>query len=145
MTLTYQEVSRILSIIDTAPNKDLDITMEGVRTVVTTWHQNSQSINSSDDQNQLSEVLIEQLPTLQPVFHEVSSKQLGYFQLSPEVKIGSQVQKNDLIGAISVLGNDSAKQNVESPIDGWISDICLNDRDFVEYGQTLFVLSTNDV
>jgi biotin carboxyl carrier protein len=145
MTLTYQEVSRILSIIDAAPNKDLDITMEGVRTVVTAWDQNSQSMNASENQNQVPEVSIQQSPALQPVFHEVSSKQLGYFQLFPEIKIGSQVRKKDPIGAISVLGNDSAKQNVESPIDGWISDICLSDRDFVEYGQALFVLSTKDV
>jgi|GEM_PF-3579269 len=143
MTLTFQEVSRILSIIDSAPEKDLDLTMDGLRVVVTSWCQNLQSVNSSVDLNQVVTVSAVKDPALSPLFHEIGAKQLGYFRVTPGLQVGSQVRHHDPIGTISVLGN--ATEVVEAPQDGWVSDICLNDGDFVEYGQTLVVLTTTRV
>jgi biotin carboxyl carrier protein len=143
MTLTYQEVSRILSILDAAPEKDLDLNIDGLHIVVTSWSQHTHIASSSLDQNQIATVTAEKSTALLPLFHEVSAKYLGYFHANPSSHVGSQVRNQEPIGTISVLGH--AAVVVKAPQDGWISDICVNDGDFVEYGQTLAMMTTNRI
>ena len=142
MTLTYQEVSRILTVIDAAAEEDLDLTLGGLRVAVTSWRQASQSVTSSGAPDQHEGPPADKAAALPPSLHEICARQLGYFHVAPGLQVGSQVQKGELIGTIS--GPCNVTEAVESPEEGRIADLCLSDGDFVEYAQTLVMLNTLD-
>lgn len=137
MTLTYAEVSRILTIIDSAKEEDLDLSLGGLRVAVTSWRQEAEAPTSSGAPAQA-----EALPAGKPVqpFHEIRARQLGYFLAAPGLQVGGKVWKGDLVGTISGPGDST--ERVEAPMDGRIVDLCQDDGDFVEYAQTLIMLYT---
>jgi acetyl-CoA carboxylase biotin carboxyl carrier protein len=53
----------------------------------------------------------------------------------PFVKVGSQVKKGDVLCIIEAM---KLMNEITAETDGEIVDICVNDGDVVEFGQTLF-------
>lgn len=140
MTLTYQEVSRILTIIDTAREEDLDVSLGGLRVAVTSWRQEAQVATSSMPSGEVTATPADKTPASPPLLHEIRARQLGYFRVAPGLQVGSHVRNGELIGTIS--GPANATEAVEAPQAGRLVDLCLRDGDFVEYAQTLAMLST---
>ncbi len=62
------------------------------------------------------------------------SPAVGYFTPAPELAVGQPVQAGDLLGSIDVLG---IGQEVNSPSDGIVSRLLVEDGQAVEYGQVL--------
>lgn len=142
MTLTYAEVSRILTIIDSAREEDLDLSLGGLRVVVTSWRQEAEAPGSSGAPAQAEAQPAGKPEPLPQPLHEIRARQLGYFLASPGLQVGGPVRKGDSIGTISGPGDRT--ETVEAPMDGRIVDLCLDDGDFVEYAQTLAMLDTTD-
>lgn len=140
MTLTYQEVSRILTIIDAAREEDLDLSLGGLRVAVTSWRQESPVVTSSVAPDQAEAIATDKAAASPPLLHEIRARQLGYFRVAPGLQVGRHVRNGELIGTITGPGN--ATEAVESPQAGRIVDLCLGDGDFVEYAQTLAMLDT---
>lgn len=69
---------------------------------------------------------------------EIQSFYVGLFKLNPEIKKEKTVKKGQLLGSIESVG---ISHEVISPVDGAIEEIYVKDKDIVEYGQKLFLIS----
>ena len=69
---------------------------------------------------------------------EIQSFYVGLFKLNPEIKKEKTVKKGQLLGSIESVG---ISHEVISPVDGVIEEIYVKDKDIVEYGQKLFLIS----
>ncbi len=69
---------------------------------------------------------------------------LGTFYITPEpgappfIKVGGVVDEDTTVGLIEVMKVFNA---VRSGVRGVVSEICVQSGQFVEYGQTLFLVS----
>jgi len=69
---------------------------------------------------------------------EIQSFYVGVFKLNPEIKKEKTVKKGQLLGSIESVG---ISHEVISPVDSVIEEIYVKDKDIVEYGQKLFLIS----
>ncbi len=70
------------------------------------------------------------------------SPAVGYFTPAPELAVGQPVQAGDLLGSIDVLG---IGQELNSPSDGIVSRLLVEDGQAVEYGQVLVEIDPFEV
>jgi len=70
--------------------------------------------------------------------NKIQSFYVGLFKLNPEIKKEKTVKKGQLLGSIESVG---ISHEVISPVDGVIEEIYVKDKDIVEYGQKLFLIS----
>jgi acetyl-CoA carboxylase biotin carboxyl carrier protein len=74
---------------------------------------------------------------------EIPAPMVGTFYAAPEpgaapfVKLGSTIDEETTLGLIEVMKVFNA---VQSRVRGTIADVCVQNGQFVEYGQTLFVV-----
>jgi acetyl-CoA carboxylase biotin carboxyl carrier protein len=74
---------------------------------------------------------------------EIPAPMVGTFYAAPEpgaapfVKLGSTIDEETTVGLIEVMKVFNA---VQSRVRGTIADVCVQNGQFVEYGQTLFVV-----
>jgi len=74
---------------------------------------------------------------------EIPAPIVGTFYAAPEpgaapfVKLGSKIDEETTVGLIEVMKVFNA---VQSRVRGTIADVCVQNGQFVEYGQTLFVV-----
>lgn len=142
MTLTYADVSRILTIIDSVRDEDLDLSLGGLQVAVTSWRQEPETTGSSVTPAQAKPQPADKSEPLLQTLYEIRASQLGYFVAAPGLKVGRQVRKGEPVATIA--GPGDITEEVEAPMDGRIVDLCLDDGDFVEYAQTLAMLDTTD-
>lgn len=75
---------------------------------------------------------------------EVKSPMVGVFYKAPSpdaepfVKVGSNVKKGDVLCIIEAM---KLMNEIYAEQDGIISEVCLNDGDVAEYGQSLFKMN----
>ena len=78
---------------------------------------------------------------------EITAPLLGIFHSSPSpsdmpyVQIGSRVKKGDVLCVIESM---KMMNEIPAPYDATIVDVCTSDGSLVEYGQTLFVITTDN-
>lgn len=76
-------------------------------------------------------------------FREIKSPMVGVFYTSPSpesepyVKVGTKIKKGDIICIIEAM---KLLNEINSDQDGEIAEICVDNGQVVEYGQTLFKL-----
>jgi acetyl-CoA carboxylase biotin carboxyl carrier protein len=76
----------------------------------------------------------------------INAPMVGTFYAAPEpgappfVKLGTKIDEETTVGLIEVMKVFNA---VQSRVNGVIVDICVQNSQFVEYGQTLFVVRPN--
>jgi acetyl-CoA carboxylase biotin carboxyl carrier protein len=79
---------------------------------------------------------------------EIPAPMVGTFYAAPEpgaapfVKLGSTIDEETTVGLIEVMKVFNA---VQSRVRGTIADVCVQNGEFVEYGQTLFVVKPDGV
>ena len=72
---------------------------------------------------------------------EVKSPMVGVFYAAPApdakpyVQVGDKVKKGDVLCIIEAM---KLMNEIQADADGEIADICVQNGDLVEYGQTLF-------
>ena len=75
--------------------------------------------------------------------HEITAPMVGTFYAAPEpgakpfVELGGQIDEETTVGLIEVMKVFNA---VQSRVRGKIAEVCVQNGQFVEYGQTLFVV-----
>lgn len=77
-------------------------------------------------------------PTMEsaPEFAEVTAGLVGYFRYPPKpVQLGDALAKGQIVGSISALG---LANDVESKVEGEVTEILVEDNAPVMYGQALF-------
>lgn len=78
---------------------------------------------------------------------EIPAPMVGTFYAAPEpgaapfVRLGSTIDEETTVGLIEVMKVFNA---VQSRVRGTIADVCVQNGEFVEYGQTLFVVKPNN-
>ena len=78
---------------------------------------------------------------------EIKSPLIGVFYDSPSpeavpfVKVGDKVKKGDTVCIIEAM---KMMNEINAECDGVVMDICAENGDLVEYGQTLFIISGED-
>ena len=82
--------------------------------------------------------------TIQPEVSEcktIKSPMVGTFYskssptAKPYVEVGSKVKKGDVVCIVEAM---KLMNEIESDVDGEITEICVNDGDIVDYGKVLF-------
>ena len=74
---------------------------------------------------------------------EIAAPMVGTFYAAPEpgappfVKLGTKIDEETTVGLIEIMKVFNA---VQSRVRGVIADVCVQNSQFVEYGQTLFVV-----
>jgi acetyl-CoA carboxylase biotin carboxyl carrier protein len=75
--------------------------------------------------------------------HEITAPMVGTFYAAPEpgakpfVELGGEIDEEATVGLIEVMKVFNA---VQSRVRGKIAEVCVQNGQFVEYGQTLFVV-----
>ena len=73
-----------------------------------------------------------------PTELQVESPVVGYFRaLDPAVEAGHELKAGDKVGEVLALG---LANDVPSPADGRVEEICVQDGDAVEFGQTIAIV-----
>jgi acetyl-CoA carboxylase biotin carboxyl carrier protein len=78
----------------------------------------------------------------------INAPMVGTFYAAPEpgappfVKLGSKIDEETTVGLIEIMKVFNA---VQSRVNGVIVDVCVQNSQFVEYGQTLFVVRPDAV
>ena len=143
MKMTYEEVARILAIVDMAEGEDLDFTLGDTRISLTAWP---------------AEVLAEPAPASAPAkpkavaaaskpesedsgLAEVQAKRLGLYRSVKGIRVGTRVNEGDVVAKLEDL--DGKKHPVEAPAGGRIVELCMKAGDFAEYGQSLLTIDTS--
>lgn len=73
-----------------------------------------------------------------PTERQVESPAVGYFRtLDPPVEVGNEVKAGDKVGEVLALG---LANDVTSPVTGKIEEVCVQDGEAVEFGQTVAVV-----
>ena len=91
-----------------------------------------------DDENK------EENPTINANIKEIIAPLVGTFyrapapEASPFVEIGDEVKVGDTLCIVEAMKN---MNEIESDIDGTITEICVQNSELVEYGQVLFKLN----
>jgi acetyl-CoA carboxylase biotin carboxyl carrier protein len=77
---------------------------------------------------------------------EIAAPMVGTFYAAPEpgakpfVELGAEIDEETTVGLIEVMKVFNA---VQSRVNGIIVDVCVQNAEFVEYGQTLFVVKAD--
>lgn len=73
-----------------------------------------------------------------PAELSVESPAVGYFRaLDPAVEAGHDVKAGDKVGEVLALG---LANDVASPVDGRIKEVCVHEGEAVEFGQTIAIV-----
>ena len=73
-----------------------------------------------------------------PTEQIVESPAVGYFRaLDPPIEAGNEVQAGEKVGEVLALG---LANDVTSPLAGNIEEVCVQDGEAVEFGQTVAVV-----
>lgn len=143
MKMTYEEVARILAIVDMAEGEALDFTLGDKRISLTAWP---------------AEVLAEPAPASAPArpkavapapkpgpetsgLAEAQAKRLGLYRPVKGIRVGTRVSEGDVVAKLEDL--DGKKHPVEAPASGRIVEICMKGGDFAEYGQSLLTIDVS--
>ena len=79
--------------------------------------------------------------TLPANYERVKAPLLGVLSLgegSGRIKVGDSIKKGDVLCSIEAM---KMFNDVVSPVDGIIREICAKDGDLVEYGTVLFLIA----
>lgn len=74
-------------------------------------------------------------------YHELKAPFVGTFYISPApgeppyVKVGDKIRKGQTIGILEAM---KIMNQIEADVDGEISEVCLENESFVEFGQVIF-------
>ncbi|HOJ49699.1 MAG TPA: hypothetical protein PKW55_02705 [Spirochaetota bacterium] len=69
---------------------------------------------------------------------EIVSYYVGSFKSNLDVKKDKNVKKGQLLGSIESVG---ISHEVICPVDGILEEVYVKDKDIIEYGQKLFLIS----
>lgn len=144
------EYSDIKKIIEDMGNSNLDnLEIEFPDGLKIKMEKDSQDkmIKTKNDQN-LEKVIIDEVneklklePKVDENYKIVKSPMVGTFyaksspKAEPFVKVGDKVKKGQVICIVEAM---KLMNEVEAEFDGEIVEVCKNDEDMVEYGETLF-------
>lgn len=68
----------------------------------------------------------------------VESPVVGYFRaLDPAIEAGDEVKAGEKVGEVLALG---LANDVASPVDGRVEEVCVQDGEAVEFGQTVAIV-----
>ena len=135
MELTYEDVVRILAVVDTARGEDVTLDIGGRRITVSSWRSQAATSAAAPEPSRNEPAPVARPPDLV----DVRSTELGYFHRLRKLGIGTWVNEGDTLGEIVGLPAAPAKP-VRAPASGRIVDLCLDEDGFVEYGQVLLML-----
>lgn len=105
-------------------------------------HGASQSFFQNTGSAALSDTPVSQKPEIQ-VGNQIKSPLVGTFYAAPAedaepfVKVGDKVKKGQILAIVEAM---KLMNEIESDFDGEIVEICVENGQAVEYGQTLFIV-----
>lgn len=152
MKLTYEEVARILAILDMAQGADLDFALDGWRIEIASWQPESaepshEAASQAPEGSAQSPAITKAAPAGKLQHQgatpaEIRAHQPGYYRRvhgkGCAMELGTQIKQGDLLGAIA--GLDGRGSDVLAPQDGVLVELCVAEDDFVEYGQVIAVV-----
>lgn len=135
MDLTYEDVSRILTLVDTMRGEDVTFSIGGRRITLTSRKPQPVAASQAATRPALGPGAARQPTGLV----DVRASELGYFRRSPGLEVGARVSEGDTLG--EMVGRPPAPgKAVRAPASGRIVELCVAEDDFIEYGQVLLTL-----
>jgi acetyl-CoA carboxylase biotin carboxyl carrier protein len=158
MELTQDEVLKILDLIEKSNFDYMQLQVGELKLTVSKGNYVPQSGAASDQAQPVAKAHAavkeakpkEKTPTPKPKATTkiagglpIIAPMVGTFYAAPEpgappfVKLGTKIDKETTVGLIEIMKVFNA---VQSRVNGVIVDVCVQNSQFVEYGQTLFVV-----
>ncbi|MBI2988082.1 MAG: acetyl-CoA carboxylase biotin carboxyl carrier protein [Deltaproteobacteria bacterium] len=154
MDLTEDDVLEILNLIEKSGFDFLQLQMGDLKLVVSKGgYMGSATLAASsapapkasggEGNAQVAAEAKPQAPAIREGTVPVNAPMVGTFYITPEpgappfVKVGSRIDEDTTVGLIEVMKVFNA---VKSGVRGVVAEICVQGGQFVEYGQTLFLV-----
>ena len=144
--LTFQDVLRILRLIDSAPFQDMQLEVEGTRLKVT-----RRALAQPAESAATPSALAPDSPARRPPVElanrvEVKPPMAGTYYAAPSpgarafVEVGRAVRQGDQLGIVEVM---KLFTPVASPCDGTVRAILVRNEEFVQSDQTLMLIEAS--
>ena len=143
MKMNYEDVARILAMVDMAEGEDLDFTLANTRISLTAWPAEviATPQPAPDQIKPKPARAAAQTEVADAGLKEVTAKRLGLYRAVKGILVGAQVSDGDVVAKLEDF--DGKKHPVEAPVAGRIVEICVEPGDFAEYGQSLITIDTS--
>lgn len=142
--LTYDDVARILAMLDMAEGEDLDVTLGGLRIAVTSWQHEAMAAPAEtpahakqEDRAGRQAPAAGQSPTSAATgLIEARAPRPGRYRAL--VDADAAVREGEVLG--EVVGLAGSGSEVLAPGGGRLVELCVGEGEFVEYGQIIAVI-----